>query len=74
MVNNLVTTSNFVLQSCILKIKSQQPNHLVPRSHKFQTQCSLSHVATKMMVFKENYQQPAASMKTLHGHGGFPNS
>jgi hypothetical protein len=39
--------------------------HLVPRSHKFQTHFSLSQRATEIMVFKENYTQPAEHPKDV---------
>ena len=38
----------------------QQSRHHIPRSHKFQTQVSVSPPeATQIMAFNENYQQPA---------------
>ena len=33
---------------------------MFPRSHKFQAQFSLLHRATKIVAFKENYQQPVS--------------
>jgi len=48
---------------------------LFPRSHKFQAQFSLSHRATKIVAFKENYQQPVGKKIIFanSSHGGFPN-
>ena len=52
-----------------------QLDHLVPRSHKFQAQFSLSHKTTRIMAFKENYQQPVNTKKINYvdsSRSGFP--
>lgn len=41
----------------ILASNDQQSNRLVPRSHILQEHFSLSQAATKIMSFRENYQQ-----------------
>jgi hypothetical protein len=45
---------------------------LFPRSHKFQAQFSLSQRATKIMAFKENYQQ-LVNKDANGSRSGFPN-
>jgi hypothetical protein len=61
LVKDSTVTSESVPHCCVVTIQGQRSNHLVPRSHKFQTHFSLSLTATKIMVFRENYQQPALS-------------
>jgi hypothetical protein len=53
-------------------MKPQTKTTLFPRSHKFQAQFSLSQRATKIVAFKENYQQPVDEYANS-SHGGFPN-